>query len=309
MGKIVLILITFFLISCGLTNRDGSYKHMVTYNVPQKYYDTYQSDLKLIESEIVSKTGKQLVRFVGNPNDPKFETLEDAYKNFRRTGEAWVYFKNSKDVFVDQGDDAAGTAYVGSPSNPTGVILLNFSISMYWGSHNFHQVVAHEVLHCLGYDHTFGEDYSIMNYNYVYAVYGITSLDSERLSSNFPFALVTVTVKDLEKYAAVKEEKESEKYAEDLMENYGLSEKRAQVISKHLVAFRKIQNQRALTASEKDLFTREILGFGYENGKAALEKYLQGNRDSMDDLIDLAASKNEVSPEHIKELFGEIFLK
>jgi hypothetical protein len=148
-----------------------------------------------------------------------------------------------------------------------------------------------------------------MNYDFSYAVNGITSLDRERLAISFPFNLDVITVKDLEKYAASRENRQSEEYAGNLVENFGLSESRAQAISKHIIAYRKLSSTRSLTVRERDVLTREILGFGFEKGKVALEKYMQGTKDSLDDLITIAASKNGTSPEHVKELFGEIFLK
>jgi hypothetical protein len=75
------------------------------------------------------------------------------------------------------------------------------------------------------------------------------------------------------------------------------------------MAYRKLTSTRSLTERERDILTKEILGFGFEKGKVALESYMQGSKDSLDDLIAVAASKNETSPEHVKELFGEIFLK
>ncbi|MFI5391360.1 MAG: hypothetical protein ACHQYQ_08370, partial [Bacteriovoracales bacterium] len=161
----------------------------------------------------------------------------------------------------------------------------------------------------LGYEHTFDSDYSIMNYNYSYSTNGLTPLDHERLAIDFPFNLEVVSIKDLEKIAAYSEREESEGYAYHLMENFGLSESRAQTISRHLISYKKLNNQRSLTTSEKEVLSKEILGFGFEKGKLALEKYMQGEKESLDDLIVVAANKNETTPEHIKELFGEIFLK
>jgi hypothetical protein len=277
--------------------------------VPGKYYDKYQSSLDKVAAEITSKTGKQLVKFDRNDKLPKYDTFSDAFSNYEKTKEAWVFFKEDDNYFTDVSDDAAGIAYVGTNTQPLGVILLNFSIPMSWSAHNFEQALAHEVLHSLGYDHTFNTDYSIMNYNYVYNVNGITSLDQERLATDFPFSLEVVMIKDLEKIAAFNEREASERYAYQLMENYGLSESRAQRISRHLISYRKLNGQRELTFREKDMFTKEILGFGFEKGKLALENYMQGEKEALDDLIVVASDKNETSPEHIKELFGEIFLK
>jgi hypothetical protein len=305
--------LTIFIYSCGKPppDPDPSFKPLVTYNVPTSYYNKYKKDLDWVTADIISKTGKRLVRFVPNDNLPIIDDSNtwSAFQYFQSTGQAWVLIKEEKDQYTNVSDDAAGVAYVGSPSNPTGVIVLNFSIGMLWSGSNFRQVMDHEVLHCLGFPHTFGDDYSIMNYDFSYAVNGITSLDRERLAISFPFNLDVITVKDLEKYAASRENRQSEEYAGNLVENFGLSESRAQAISKHIIAYRKLSSTRSLTVRERDVLTREILGFGFEKGKVALEKYMQGTKDSLDDLITIAASKNGTSPEHVKELFGEIFLK
>lgn len=313
MAKLLFLSLTIFIYSCGKPppDPDPSFKPLVTYNVPTSYYNKYKKDLDWVTADIISKTGKRLVRFVPNDSLPNIDDSNtwSAYQYFQSTGQAWVFVKEEKDQFTNVSDDAAGVAYVGSPSNPMGVIVLNFSISMLWSGSNFRQVMDHEVLHCLGFNHTFGDDYSIMNYDFSYKVDGITSLDRDRLAISFPFSLEGTSVKDLEKYAALKEDSQSEKYAINLVENFGLSESRAQVISKHIIAYRKLSSTRTLTGRERDLLTKEILGFGFEKGKVALESYMQGNKDSLDDLITIAASKNGTSPEHVKELFGEIFLK
>jgi hypothetical protein len=311
MFKMIFLLSTLFFLSCGKppADPDPSFKPLVTYNVPSAVYNKYKSSFDWVTADIVSKTGKRLVRFVPNDKDPKYTGTWEPYVNYLNTGEAWVLIKDDKTQFTGVSDDAAGVAYVGSPSKPTGIIVLNFSISMAWTNSNFRQVVDHEVLHCLGFNHTFDTDYSIMNYDYVYKVSGVTNVDTDRLATAFPFSLEVVTTKDLEKFAAFNEREESEKYAFHLMENYGLSENRAQSISKTLISYKKLNGMRALTSKEKDLLSNQILGFGFEKGKKALENYMQGEKESMDDLIVVAASKNETSPEHIKELFGEIFLK
>jgi len=306
-----LLIVLLLLASCGKppADPDPSYPGLITYNVPTEYYNKYKSQLDWISSDIVSLTGKYLIRFVPNDSDPKYETTYNALTEYYSTNEAWIYFKEEKDQFTNVSDGAAGVAYVGSPSNPMGVIVMNFSISMSWTGHNFRQVLNHEILHNLGFRHTFEDDYSIMNYDYIYKVSGVTDLDTERLAEDFPFSMEVVTIKDLEKIGAARENIDSDKYAIFLGENYGLSESRAQTIAKYLLSYRKLASMRDLTAREKDLLTHGILGFGFEKGMAALENYLQGDQNALDDLILEAADKNEISPEHIQELFGEIFLK
>jgi hypothetical protein len=297
MLKINLLLISLLIFSCGKVGPGDL--PLVTYNVPTAIYNKYINELNAVAGEIVSLTGKQLVKFVPNDSNPKYGDMDDALSEYNHSGEAWILIKENKSEFTD----------IGSTNNPMGLVFLNFSIPMTWSNYNFHQVVAHEVLHCLGYEHTFDSDYSIMNYNYVYNVNGLTALDHDRLAADYPFSLEVVTIKDLEKVAAFNERDEVEKYAYRLMDNFGLSESRAQTLSRHLISYKKLNNQRALTTSEKEVLSKEILGFGFEKGKLALEKYMQGEKESLDGLIAVAASKNETSPEHIKELFGEIFLK
>jgi hypothetical protein len=311
MLKLLALISVLFFLACGKppADPDPSFKPLVTYNVPTAYYNKYKSSFDWVTADIVSKTGKRLVRFVPNDNDPKYTGTWEPFNNFLNTGEAWVLFKEEKDQFTNVSDDAAGVAYVGSPGRPYGIIVLNFSISMSWTSSNFRQVVDHEVLHCLGFNHTFDSDYSIMNYDYTYKVSGVTNVDTDRLATAFPFSLEVVSTKDLEKFAAFNEREQSDKYAYHLMENFGLSESRAHSISRHLISYKKLGGQRALTDREKDILSKEILGFGFEKGKKALENYMQGEKQSIDELITVAANKNETSPEHIKELFGEIFLK
>lgn len=306
-----LLIVLLLLASCGKppADPDPSYPGLITYNVPSKYYYKYKSQLDWISTDIVSLTGKHLIKFVPNDSDPKYEHISQGLSKFYSTKEAWIYFKEEKDQFTDVDDRAAGATYVGSPSNPMGVIVMNFSGSMLWTGHNFRQVLNHEILHNLGFYHTFDDDHSVMNYDYTYKVWGVTDLDTQRLAEKFPFSLAVVSVKDLEKIGAARESIDAEKYATFLGENYGLSENRAQTISKYLLSYRKLASMRDLTAREKDLLTHEILGFGFKKGKDALENHLQGDQNALDDLILQAADKNEISPEHIKELFGEIFLK
>jgi hypothetical protein len=281
---------------------------LVVYNVPSEYYYKYKSTLDWVETDIVSKSGKHLVRFKPYDGDPGFSSMGEAWNHWYKTGEAFILFKEHSGHFTSVTDSTAGVAHVGSPSNPQGVIVMNFSIGMSWSGSNFRQVLNHEILHNLGFGHTYENDHSIMNYDYTYKVSGVTDLDTQRLAEKFPFSLAVVSVKDLEKIGAAREGFDIENYGDYLVETYGLSESRADKVSRLLVSKRKIGNMRTLNGREKDLLTNEILGFGYEVGKKALENYIAGEEDSLDDLVSTAADKNETTPEHIRELVGEIFL-
>ncbi len=312
-----LLLFSLLLFTCGKggnvenkPDNSGYNGQQITFNVPQNYYVKYKAELDLISSDVLSKTGKQLVKFVSVNEDPKYTLMGEAYTRWVTTGEAWILFREDESQFTDTSMFAGGTAYTGTNLNPMGVVVLNFTALVIQEPYYFRQALEHEIMHCLGFSHTYGYyNYSIMNYNYVYEITGITDPDRTMLANSFPFSTEVITIKDLEKFGAENEKAESEKYAYQLMENFGLSEARAQTISRHLISYKKLNNQRALTNPEKEMLSKEILGFGFEKGKLALEKYMQGEKESLDDLITVAANKNETSPEHIKELFGEIFLK
>jgi hypothetical protein len=127
--KILIVLVLLF--ACGKppADPDPSYPGLIVYNVPRKYYDKYKAQLDWVETDIVSMTGKHLVRFKPNDEDPKYSTSYEGLREFYRTGEGEIYFKEEKDQFTNVKDSAAGVAYVGSPSRPMGTIVIKFSLS------------------------------------------------------------------------------------------------------------------------------------------------------------------------------------
>ena len=223
---LVLCLTTF---SCGKRDtspRTDSTTPVLTFNVPASYYNDWKISFDRVEAEITSKSGKQLVKFVPNWQNPKYATTGEALNYFNKTHEAWVLFKSPGTQFTDIPNNALGAAIVGTPNDPLGLIVINFSIDYDWNTFKFGQTLAHEALHCLGFDHTYGTDYSIMNYTYNFTVSGLTSLDYERLAEKFPFSIEFTTIKDLEKIGFSLEDHRSENYASYLVENFGLSEER-----------------------------------------------------------------------------------
>ena len=55
-------------------------------------------------------------------------------------------------------------------------------------------------------------------------------------------------------------------------------------------------------------FTKQVFGFNYQKGMDAVSGHIQGDSVDMNGLIDLAADKNGMSPEDVKELVGEYLL-
>lgn len=105
------------------------------------------------------------------------------------------------------------------------------------------------------------------------------------------------SLKDLEARGARVEIMEVESVKKSLLQ-YGLSVERTEKLSKLLVSYKTIINKRALNASEKDVFTKELLGMTFdEAAKEMVQNY--------DGLIEAAADKNGTSPEAVKELVSE----
>ena len=95
----------------------------------------------------------------------------------------------------------------------------------------------------------------------------------------------TESVKDLESLA-------------DTLETYGLSTARAQKLSRLAKSYQKLSKSRGLTNSEKDRFSKEVLGMSFDEASTQMVE-------SYDSRVEDAANFNETSPEAIKELLDK----
>jgi hypothetical protein len=307
--KALSFLILMFLISCG-----GGTKFVpqnltpVTFKVYSSYYYSKKDAFDSAEAKIRSQTGKQLVRFVPVSENVKYSTAQDAF-NSLGYNEHRVLFKSAYgNNFPDVPNDTAGVAYLPSSGEINkSLIVFNIYAPSLADPDNFSQVLYHETLHTLGFDHTFGDDYSIMNYDFTLKVNGLTDLDNSRLAEKYPFSMEVVTIKDLEKLASFKESDKVEEMSNRLSEQFGLSMERSEEVSKTMISVSAIQNKRALTDSEQDMVSNKLMGFTYKVGKKALEKYIQGDSTEVDGLLGIAADKNGVSPEDMRDLFTQYF--
>ena len=93
--------------------------------------------------------------------------------------------------------------------------------------------------------------------------------------------------KDLENLASAIETEE--------LTRYGLSTRTAKLVK----TLAKTSGKRALTAREKDLFSKELLGLSFEKAAEMIVEDYEG-------LIEKAAELNETSPEAIKDLLNSI---
>jgi hypothetical protein len=306
MLKINGLVFLLFLVSCG--NAYNFSKLPITFNVPESRYYQFKAQFDETEDAFKSKSGKDLVTFVPRKEDPKYDTYQGAKELYLDRGEMWILFKDNHTHFTNIDSNTAGLAWSDSVgAKDWGLIYMNFSINM-WSDHNFRQVLFHEVFHVLGFPHTFDEDYSIMNYDYIYKVAGMTSFDEDRLIEKYPFSLSATSVKDLEKIGFREDSKKREKLEGMLVERFGLSQDRAGEISGTIFSLGRIKQKRSLTKRELNIMSQQILGFDYSLGKKALEKHLQGEPEELEDLMIMAAQRNETTPEHVRELLGEYLL-
>ncbi len=302
----LVLILTILLTSCG--NAFMFSKLPIIFNVPESRYYQFKTQFDETEDAFKSKSGKDLVTFVPHKEDPKYSTYQGAKELYSKNGEMWILFKDNDSQFTNIDSGTAGLTWSDSVgAKDWGLIYMNFSLNM-WSDHNFRQVLFHEVFHVLGFSHTFDDDYSIMNYDYIYKVAGMTSFDEDRLIEKYPFSLSATSVKDLEKIGARVDDKKREKLEGMLVERFGLSEDRAGEISGTVYSLNRIKQKRSLTPRELNIMSHKILGFDYGRGKKALAKHIQGDGKELEELLRLAAEKNETTPEHVRELLGEFLL-
>lgn len=279
--------------------------------VPRNKYDRYRSQFDEVENEVRSQSGKPLITFFPSDLDPKFADKWDSESLYINNGEIWVLFREDSTQFSNLDDDSAAEALTWSYNGGSlayGQIVMDFTVDQ-WSDYNFNQVLYHEILHLIGFGHTFDDDISVMNYDYVYNINGMSELDNDRVAQKYNFTLRWDQLKDLEKLGANSEVLEREAMAGKIEENYGLSEERSSEVAKILYHYQKIEKKRSLTEMDKNILSKKLLGIDYKSAKYALEEHIQGNPGQLEGVLERAAKANDTSPEHVQELVGEFLLK
>jgi len=111
--------------------------------------------------------------------------------------------------------------------------------------------------------------------------------------------------KDLEKVGSFIEKRNLDDFSSQLESDYGLSEKRSFEVAKLVSQFKRIKSKRGLTDRDMDRFSNELLGTTYKEAKEAFTTFIQGEGEDFEGLIDRASFKNDIDPEHMKEIMGE----
>ncbi|MBF0359558.1 MAG: hypothetical protein HQK49_01010 [Oligoflexia bacterium] len=116
----------------------------------------------------------------------------------------------------------------------------------------------------------------------------------------------SVSKKDLEKIGAFNQQLIVSKIAENLSSEFGLSEERGEKIAKLVYQWNSLSKQRNMTDADLSTIGKEILGFDMKKCKDAILNSSRGDNNLLNELINSAASKNKISPEHVNQILNSI---
>ena len=80
-------------------------------------------------------------------------------------------------------------------------------------------------------------------------------------------------------------------------------------MAKVLTNFKDLKKKRVITDRDANSFSKDLLGFDITTAMEAGEMVMSGDTSLMNELVDLAADTNGLSPEHARALMKEIVLK
>ena len=123
------------------------------------------------------------------------------------------------------------------------------------------------------------------------------------------FEEATPTSKDLEKMAAFKENLKLNRASKAISSLYGLSEERSFQLSKTVFSWKKVSNQRAMTKRDLDHLTVEFAGVKASEIVESFKDLAKGDEARFNNLIKRAAEVNEISPESVKTMIQDAFMR
>lgn len=112
--------------------------------------------------------------------------------------------------------------------------------------------------------------------------------------------------KDLDAYAAIREEASQGKIADRFKSEFSLSSDRAKELANLTAKYMKLENTRALTKSEKDHFATKSLGVSMNQIETAMRSRAMGYDAEYDALLKQAAQVNKTTPEMIGKFFEQV---
>ena len=212
--------------------------------------------------------------------------------------------KKNKDVFVVHDLVAGEYSAIDIEGYVEGTDAVEFynqnSHSFYFDLDFIPGYTTYDTVDTSGYD---------ANGNWVSSSETITNTIPDRYvhkPSNMVFEKVSQSPKDLAKVTAVKEALAVRANADFLSEELGLSLDRSMEIAS-LHKYWAKASKKAMTLKELNSFSSELLGFSMESAVSAATQAINGNESDLNQLVDIAAEKNSISPEHASKLMTKLF--
>ncbi len=117
------------------------------------------------------------------------------------------------------------------------------------------------------------------------------------------FEKTQATPKDLAKMKALQEVADIDKRAEFLTSELGLSQERSLEVARLTHNWSKA-GIKSMTEAEHDTFASELLGFSITEARHIVDAH---NPASVEELIEIAAKTNNITPEHARKLMTKIY--
>lgn len=112
--------------------------------------------------------------------------------------------------------------------------------------------------------------------------------------------------RDLETVGALREQASQSMMAAQFQSQYSLSSNRAQELAKLTSRYKRLENNRALTMSEKNVFAMSALGVSMNQVESAMKLKAQGDDRAYEDLLETAARVNRTTPEQVGKFFDQM---
>jgi len=108
--------------------------------------------------------------------------------------------------------------------------------------------------------------------------------------------------KDLEKHAALREERGIQKISAHYQESFGLSVEVSNKNAGLVYDYMNTKNKRSLTANDVNTLVGGVLGVGYDELESAVFDKMSGDESNYNSIIERAAEIQEISPEHMQKI-------
>lgn len=128
---------------------------------------------------------------------------------------------------------------------------------------------------------------------------------SSSYAGEFIFEQTEESFKDLEKVQALKSAYKVDKLGKHLSAEYGLSADRAEKVAKLVSNWETAGKKRTLTDADANAFSKELLGVSLSSAEKAYKEMLEGDKQSFESLIDVAAKTNGTSPEQMNSIIND----